>query len=370
MQTALHRLLATPVLLVFVWSLLFPGIVMAQDDEWDFGEGEEGWEFGTDDDGAWEFGTEEDDWSEDSWDTPATPTVPSTPAVPVRTGPFVITALFVPSEALPAAQAEQLTQAVLTRLMAIPNVQVTGNESLRMEFDIMGAEFATECAFDPVCIGRYGRQLGLNKVVVGRVNRNDAGQWATTLDLINADLSSVENYRVFATDTRVDAVDAALEVQLNTLFGIRRQVGPTEVARRGPSPAQKAMAWTTLGLGVGAIAVGAVFGGRAGSLEDELTGCPLVPGNDGNAVCSITQVEARSIIDDGRRNATMANVFLGTGLLLTVGSVLLFTVTPGADIDTDAQLSEAPRRPRGIRNVRMAPAFAPGSVGLLGGFEF
>jgi hypothetical protein len=282
-----------------------------------------------------------------------------------------VTALFVPGDALSAQAADDLTAMALTRLQALSEAggfTVMGNETLRAEFEIMGGEFALECAFDPVCLGRYGRQLGIDRVVVGRVAQNDLGQWSTTIDLIDAPSSTVANYRVFVSEPAATAVDAAFDAQLRTLFRIRREVNNDVAEERGPSPAQRAMAWTTLGLGLTSLGVGFVFGSQAASLEDELTECDLVPGFGGQAVCAQSQSSAQGTVDDGKSKAALANVFISTGLLLSVGSVLLFTVTPGGDIDEDAEASAEDRRR--VRNVRLAPALGARTVGFTGGFDF
>jgi hypothetical protein len=155
---------------------------------------------------------------------------------------------------------------------------------------------------------------------------------------------------------------------MRMLLGIRRVVEEESDQRRGPSPVQLGMAWTTLGLGLASLGVGVFFGAKASGLQEDLESCELVvTTGEGPSVCAQTQVEARATIDDGKSAATLANVFVGTGLLLAVGSILLFTVTPGSDIDEDADLADAPRR---IRNVRLAPSVDRRSVGLVGGFEF
>jgi hypothetical protein len=185
------------------------------------------------------------------------------------------------------------------------------------------------------------------------------------VNLVDAESSSIENYRLFVTESRVNAVADPMERQLRTLFGLRiisesGPAGPT-----GPSTAQRAMAWTTLGLGVGALAAGIVFGLDANSIDDDLTNCDVVETSDGRITCDLTQVEARAMIDDGKSAATLSNVFIGAGLFLAVGSIILFTVTPGGDIDADADLVRAPRR------FQLAPAVsADGRYGVSGALTF
>jgi hypothetical protein len=375
MRHRFHRTLAGPVALAVLHALAFPALLApaqawAQDDGGMTFDEEEVETFGE----PMEFGEEEvdplggDDWgSEDDW-SEETPTEPVQPTV-VDDGVITITGYIVPGDAIDAAQAQALTDTVMSNLATFNLYNVVVSDPLQTEFAMMGGDFPMTCSFDPVCLGRYARPLGIEKVVVGRVEVNDAGQWAVTIDLIDSGNSSIENYRLFTTTPDVAGVQGALEPQMRTLLGIRREQVEQDDRRRGPSPVQLGLAWGTLGLGVASLGVGVFFGTRATALEDELTDCSLVESADGVFVCDVTQTSARGTIDDGKSAATLANVFVGTGLLLAVGSVLLFTVTPGSDIDENADVSERPRE-RGIRNVRVAPSFDQRSVGLAGGFEF
>ncbi len=312
--------------------------------------GDETWGDETGDDG---WGDEGDGWGDDETVVEVEPL-----------GPPTVTGLFVPSSTAPASVADALTASLMTDLLALEGQEAVSNESLRLEFEIMGAELAYECAFDPICLGRYGRQLGIDKIVVGRVDPGRNGGWDTTIDLIDSNSSQIENYRVFATPESTEAVSAAMSGQLRTLFGLRpigSESGPT---RSGPSPVQRAMAWTTLSLGVGAIGAGVVFGLQANSIEKELTECALLETPAGLVCAEYTQIDAQSRIDDGERAALLSNVFLGTGLFLAAGSIVLFTVTPGGDIDEDADLARAPRQ------LRLAPMVARGHVGVSGSLRF
>jgi hypothetical protein len=364
MQHRFHRKVAGPLAVAFLNALCLPMGAFAQSDEFTFDE-EEVEDFGE----PIEFGEEEvDDWTvEDDWSEEPADTAPATPAV-VDDGVITITGYIVPGDALSVDDASVLTTAVMQQLEAFGLYEVVGADPLQTEFSMMGGDFAVTCSFDPVCLGRYARPLGIDKVVVGRVEQNATGDWAVTIDLMDAASSSIENYRLFTVTPGTIAVQGALEPQMRTLLGIRRVVEEESDERRGPSPVQLGMAWTTLGLGLASLGVGIAFGSKASGLQEDIESCELVvTADDGPSVCTQTQVEAQGIIDDGKSAATLANVFVGTGLLLAVGSILLFTVTPGSDIDEDADLADAPRR---IRNVRLAPSFERRSVGLVGGFEF
>lgn len=369
MKQRLCRVLAAPVVVAFLHATLAPAVVAAQgfdftdEEEEDFGEpmdftddewGDDEWS----DDDVMEFGDDgwddvedgDDGWGED--DTMEVVEVPNT-----------ITGLIVPSADFDATLADQLTATLIQELGTIEGNEVVSNEGLRQEFEIMGGELATECAFDPVCLGRYGRELGLGRVVVGRVESTLTG-WATTIDLFETETSSIINYRYFETEGRLLAVQEALPAQLPALFGIRAERNTGSGGPDGPSTAQVAMAWTTAGLAVGAIATGVVFGLSARSTESDLQDCTLVDDFEGEPVCQRTQVESQPLISDAKSDARLSNILIGGGLFLGVLSVVLFTVTPGGDIDEDAELVQ--RR----RNWRLAPAASRDGFGLSGSWNF
>jgi hypothetical protein len=157
-----------------------------------------------------------------------------------------------------------------------------------------------------------------------------------------------------------------MEGQLRTLFGLRRQSTASSV-QSGPSTLQTVAAWSTLGLGLGALGAGIAYGLSARGTEDDLQNCNpavLAVNTTGNVICEFSQRDAQRMIDDGKSAALMSNIFLGTGLFLIVGSVLLFTITPGSDIDEDAGLAIAPR------GFRLTPSVSTESFGLSGDFRF
>jgi hypothetical protein len=348
-----------PTLALFLYSLASPAIAAAQggfvfdEDEVDpLGE-------------PMEFG-EDEVWEE--WDIDENPL--AEPEPPQVTAPAVtptlatVTAIVVPTDALTPADAERLTARILDEVAALQTGEVVGNDGLRMEFEIMGAELALECAFDPVCLGRYGRDLGLGRVVVGRVNVTESGDWGTTLDLFETGTSSILNYRYVVSMPNVEAVEAALPEQVRALFGVREGRSDAVVGRSGPSTGQKVAAWSTAALAVGSLGAGIAFGLSARSGEDDLRNCDTVTAYDGEPICALTQREAGERIDDGKRDARLSNVFIGTGLMLGVLSTVLFTVTPGSDIDASADATRA--RP----DWAIAPAGSSTSLGVAGHVRF
>jgi hypothetical protein len=367
MNQRLYRLLALPAVVFLLNATLVPAVAMAQwddeDDGFTFDEEEaddfgDPMEFGEDDD----WGDEDDGW--DDWEDDADDGWGDEEEDDQPVALDTITALVVPSAAFDAALADSLTNAVMNELMSFEGVTVVTNEGLREEFEIMGAELAFECAFDPVCLGRYGRELGLGQIVVGRVNANETGGWGTTVDLFDTANSSITNYRYFETEARMLAVTEALPSELRMLFGIREDRTGNGAGRTGPSTAQTALAWTTAGLAVASVATGIVFGLAAKSTDNDLADCTLTEDFEGEPVCDLTQRDAAVLIDDGRRDATLSNVFIGGGLFLGVISVVLFTVTPGGDIDEDAELA------RRNRDWSVSPTVSREGLGFAGAWSF
>ena len=376
MNQRLSRFLLSSVLAFALGVTFGPRVAVAQSDDddgftfgdddaddfgMDFGD-EEGWDDWEDDDWDDDDWEDDDGWEDDGWEDDDGWGDPSEEEEVVVLD--TITALVVPSDVFDPALADSLTNAVMNEILNIEGVSVVTNDGLRQEFEIMGAELAFECAFDPVCLGRYGQQLGLGQVIVGRVTATETGTWGTTLDLFDTAGSSIANYRYFETEPRLLSITEALPSEIRMLFGIRENRDGDGSVSTGPSTAQTALAWTTAGLAVASVATGIVFGLSAKSADADLEDCALTEDFEGEPVCELTQREAQPMIDDGRRDATLSNVFIGGGLFLGVVSIVLFTVEPGGDIDEDADLA------RRNHDWRLAPAVSRDSFGVSGSWTF
>lgn len=330
----------------------------AQDDGFDFGD-DEVEEFGD----PMDFGDEEveefdenaspagDGWGEQT----VAPTGPDWNTIKTVTG------VMMAGEVLAQPLADQLTTVLLSELGKSEGWTLVGNESLLEEFEILGPELAYECAFDPVCLGKYAREMEIARIVIGRVDLTDDGQWGTTLDLYEARTGAIVNYRYFVTEPRTVAVQEAIPEQLLRLFGVRENAERNAGGRTGPSKAQRAMAFTTAGLAVGAVTVGAIFGAKAAKLNKELDDCDLQTVGE-RSICSITQAEASDDIDQGKSAARISNIMIGSGIMLGVVSTVLFLVTPGSDIDEE----EARTKP----TFALSPIFGRGATGVQSSLTF
>lgn len=311
-------------------------IALAQDDWDDSGFEDDGADDGSTDDDGWDDGSADDGWDDTDIDTSDfdtgdgdVPVIDTSVTLPFATG------LIVTNDILDPRVAEELSFQLVDELGTIPTVEAVPNDELRDEFEVMGTELANECAFDPVCLGRVGWDIGLDRVVIGRAAPSrDSDRLSFTLDLVDLETRSVLRYRSVEVEDSVPALSQAITTQLPLLFEIRDTGDDNVVGPRGQSTGQRIAAWSALGLGVGALALGVVFGLDASSTEDEVVSGPLRNPN----VYEMTQVEARAMLDDAEDKALLSNVFLGTGVALVGVAVLLFLITPGSDIDDNAEL--------------------------------
>jgi hypothetical protein len=284
-------------------------------------------------------------------------------ALPADDGITQVTAIVVPSELLSAAQADELAAVVLKGLGAIPGLTIVTNEKLRSEFEIMGAELAFECAFDPICLGRYGRELGLDRIVVGRVAAAADGRWGTTFDLFETPTSAIASYRYFETPPGVNIVSQVVESELKVLFGIRdaKERGPEIVQEM--SPWQRYTAWTSLGLSVASLGASVSYAVAASDTQTKLDDCKQLSLSDGTSVCSRTQKDAEADITMGEEQALYSKVFLGSGVFFGAVSALLFNIQPGEEAVEEEDEDIAQR-------FRVYPRVTLDSVGLAGNWSF
>ena len=125
-----------------------------------------------------------------------------------------------------------------------------------------------------------------------------------------------------------------------------------------PRPRSRAPAYVALGLGLAGLGVGGVFGALALGKKDELEG-----------LCASKQcpeAEARSVIESGRRSATVSTVGFAAGIVgVALGSVLLIAAPSGGAASATAGAS--PLRVR-LLGASVEPALDPRRVGLVGTF--
>lgn len=320
----------------------------------DFDEADDFEEFGEFD----EFGDADfDDFSEDGFGGESDFGLPT------------ITGLIVSSDTLAAPLAEQLTQALDKELAGLGIYERVSNEAIHEEFEIMGEELAAECAFDPVCMGRIGRNAGIDMIVVGRVeSTSTSGQWGTTLDLIDTGIGQIDNFVYFTTQARTAAVQENLRGQTYRLLRIREE--RTEGITKTKGRAQRAVGWTAVALGAAAIGAGAYFAVDFNHQKSDFNKLDRIPNSEdprtGAPVLDITQREGQDLIDKMNRSRNMSYALIGAGAGVALTGAILLAISPGKDIYDEYDSRDRNAR----RRIHIAPMFAPGGMGVQGGLEF
>lgn len=278
--------------------------------------------------------------------------------------PATVTAMVVPRGPVDPEIVEALSDALFAELDTLEHLSTRSNDELREEFEVMGSELAFECAFDSVCLGGYGRRLGYDQIAMGRIEIDEeTEEWVFTINLVGSEQSSVLSFRTIRTAPDIEAVQETLPRQIRALYGIRmerRTAGQAVSSGRW----QRGVAFGALGGAVVALGVGAYFGVKASSIEDDVRATEEV---DGVTIYSMDQRTARSEIDRGQQMATNANMFFAIGGGLALVSAVFFIVTPGADIDIegDADLARADQPAR-----RWMPTIRSAGLGLSSSWRF
>lgn len=332
---------------------LTPAFAMAQDDDEESAGAEEGDE-GED---TMDFAEGEDGGSLDFSLEEAETALPGTG---LRVTGLVLRAETNIDEELP----RHLTDTLIAEMEKVGGYQVAGPGPLVDRFAQMGEQGTLDCVYNPICLSRIGEELGLERLVIGRIT-GTSGDYTLSIDLINVEEGTVEDYTNRTVKGGRDDLDETVGTSVRRLFNVR--VGLKKVVEREPEevgPVQTALAWTTLGVGVLCIGAGAYFGLDASSIQGDLEDGNRTVSN-GRNVYAISQKEAQARLEDAESSALYANVFYGIGIAAGVTSALLFLITPGSDIATEEELAGD-----GPRDFRLLPILTDTSAGVGAGFSF
>ncbi|MEL6177530.1 MAG: hypothetical protein AAFS10_01195 [Myxococcota bacterium] len=281
-----------------------------------------------------------------------------------KSGPTVTGIIIATDPGIDPSTAQILTDILMLELDKLTEYQSQPNGQLVDKFAAMGQEGAAECAFNPICIGRVGGEVGVERLVIGRLTGGD-GSYDLNMDLVNVSENAVEYYVSRTVRGDVDDLEKTVIESIPRLFRIRKKIvgggGGGGEQEAEASALQTGLAWGTLGLAVVSLGAGLFFGLDASSTQSDLEN-----GEQNDGVYTITQREAQSQLDDAEGSAQLANIFFGVGLAAGVASVLLFTITFGEDIATDQQETSE------LDNFRISPAVSPDGegVGFSAGFDF
>jgi hypothetical protein len=132
--------------------------------------------------------------------------------------------------------------------------------------------------------------------------------------------------------------------------------GPQQPAPGGDRKVQRALGWTAVGLGAAsAVLTGVFIGLRAGAMSRLEAGCPAL------MQCPIS---VDPIVQEGKRDAVMVNVFsVLTGVATAAGVVLLLTAPSPAPAATGRGSSVSAGSPAGGPASAGSPAGGPASAG-------
>ena len=282
----------------------------------------------------------------------------------IPTEGMVITGVILPSDPdVSAAVTQRMSDVLLNELDKLEGYQNTSNIELVNKFSGLGQQGSQDCLYNPMCLSRLGKELGLQRMVVGRLGGYD-GDYSLNMDLVNVEEGTVEDYvsrsirggEAELKEMIVSAVPRLFKVRLSKKSD--GQVVPVPEI----GPVQKTLAWSSAGLSLACIGVGVFFGLEAADIESGLEDGSRVS-NGGISVLATTQVEAQVLVEDAESKALLANVFYGAGVAMALTSALLFFIRPGSDIATEQELS-------GGVDFSIEPMVGADSAGLSAGFTW
>lgn len=276
---------------------------------------------------------------------------------------LVITGLIVRSDSsvdpeLPGA----LSVDLLSELDQLNGYQSRPNTPLQQKFAEMGEQGALDCIYNPICLSRVGKELGFQRLVIGRLS-GTSGNFSLDLDLVNVEEGTVADYVNRTVKGDDDDLRLTIHSSMVRLFNLRkrkRKTGPAEVAEIGPI--QKGLAWTSIGVGVVGLGLGAYFGIDASSKVSDLENGQRVELGSYTPY-TITQGQARKMLQEAEDSASLSNIFYGVGLAAGVTGALLFLIRPGSDIATEEELSSD-------NNFRVQPILGADNAGISAGFDW
>ncbi len=262
--------------------------------------------------------------------------------------------------------AQVLTESLSRQVAAAGKVEVMPSEDFHVRLFAPGPRAAQDCATNAVCLSGYGKELWLDKVIIGVLYKGQNG-YTLNVDLVGVDRAEVEQYtnrelRRLATMSQED-IDSETSAMVFKLFGLRDPSlsldGPSRrlVAKAGP--VQKGMAWTAGGLAGVALVTGLVFGAQARSIQSELEGEE-----------AMTQRTAQSRIDDGDGKALAAYMSFAAAGVLVVTSAALFLIKPLQEEEVEARPATPGFGEESSLRPLLLPTLGPDGAGVAFGLRF
>ncbi|MBM4321863.1 MAG: hypothetical protein FJ125_18480 [Deltaproteobacteria bacterium] len=260
---------------------------------------------------------------EDLGDQPADGAAATTAPAPAEGLPRAVVLVIRSGDAEPEL-ARALTESLSRQVLATGKVEVMPSEDFHVRLFAPGERAAQDCVTNAVCLSGYGKELWLDKIVMGVLYKGEGG-YNVNVDLVGVENAEVEQYAnrdlhgLPAMDR--EAMDREMNGMVFKLFGLvdpsLHALGPRKklVARAGP--VQTGFAWTSAGLAGAVLITGAVFGAQARSIASEL-----------DREKGLTQREAWDKVDEGESKALSAYLSFAAGGVLVAASAALFLLKP------------------------------------------
>ena len=228
-----------------------------------------------------------------------------------------------------ASLARAITDALSRQVLASGKVEVMPSEDFEARLLAPGERAAQDCVTNAVCLSGYGKELWLDRIVVGVLYKG-AGGYNLNVDLVGVENAEVEQYANRDLPRLASLSREELEQEMGgvvfKLFGLVDPTldpeGPRKRLVAQAGPVQTGLAWGAAGVAGVALVAGLVLGAQARSIASELD-------SDGG----LTMREARDKIDEGEGKALGAYLsFAASGVLLAT-SAALFLIRPMQEVD-------------------------------------
>lgn len=262
--------------------------------------------------------------------------------------------LVVPGGELDEPTRNQLQRKLLQAVQNVPDITVFGDGDLLPALIDRDPEF---CTTEALCLASIGRAAGVERIVFSRVTRTPEGLRFEINHFDVQDRLFVAYYTRNGLST-LDAIDELIQPGVNEVFNIReRRRDDGFVDQNVDVP--RVMAYTSGGLSLVALGVGAFFGLRASSQQKELNS--LTRDEEGRFT-NLSQIEAQNRVRQLESSAFNANLSTGIGSALAITSIALFVVSARRG-DTDVNPRASLHHPWYVP-ADITPRFSPEHLGF------
>ncbi len=263
----------------------------------------------------------------------------------------------------------RLTQAISRDLRTRRLAEVGDPEEFRARLLAPGLAAALDCAANAVCVSGYGRDLWIEKILLG-VLYKDVDGYKLNVNLVAVDSAEIEAYAnpTLKGVMNSEQIGTTAQGVVKRLFNIRDASDLLDEGARKKlvpmrSPTQTKMAWVTGGLAVVATSVGIGYGVSSQNIENDIL-----------EKRGLTQVEAMELIENGKDHALYANILMATGLVAAVASTALFFIKPLQEVEvTNSRVSPLAGN-TGLHTPKpslfVLPSVGLGGAGLSAGLKF